>query len=260
MSNKKTCPGCKEILPLEEFWKDRHKKNSRQSRCKKCMSARFRCYSIKNKDRLRQWRRHRAIRLKNKNLNPSDSGESVCSKCKMLLPLSMFGVLRSSPCGRRGSCKPCVRESDRSRYQADRIHQLERVAEYRRIHPDKLRETKKRQYKKTPERLRRNPALKLLSSARSRLWAILKNNPNKCRASELIGCSPSHLKLHIESQFKPGWTWADWGPVFHIDHIKPCASFDMTDPAQQRACFHYTNLQPLEKELNLKKGRREIAA
>jgi hypothetical protein len=51
-------------------------------------------------------------------------------------------------------------------------------------------------------------------------------------------------------------TWENYGPVWHVDHIRPCVSFDFLDPAQQRACFHYTNLQPLFALENLKKGGR----
>ena len=40
----------------------------------------------------------------------------------------------------------------------------------------------------------------------------------------------------------------------HIDHIKPCASFDLTDPAQQKECFNYKNLQPLWAFDNISKG------
>jgi hypothetical protein len=49
-------------------------------------------------------------------------------------------------------------------------------------------------------------------------------------------------------------TWENYGPVWHVDHIRPCASFDLTDPAQQRECFHFSNLQPLFAAENLAKG------
>ena len=32
---------------------------------------------------------------------------------------------------------------------------------------------------------------------------------------------------------------------WQIDHIKPCASFDLSKESEQKKCFHYTNLQPL---------------
>ena len=61
--------------------------------------------------------------------------------------------------------------------------------------------------------------------------------------------------MHLEAQFKPGMTWDNYGlKGWHVDHIRPCASFDLRDPEQQRRCFHYTNLQPLWAEENLKKG------
>lgn len=55
-------------------------------------------------------------------------------------------------------------------------------------------------------------------------------------------------------------TWQNYGQ-WHVDHIRPCASFDLSKPEEQRACFHYANLQPLWGEENLRKtshygGRR----
>ena len=41
---------------------------------------------------------------------------------------------------------------------------------------------------------------------------------------------------------------------WHIDHIRPCSSFDLTDLEQQKQCFHYTNLQPLWWFDNIKKS------
>jgi len=72
---------------------------------------------------------------------------------------------------------------------------------------------------------------------------------------ELLGCSIEECKSYLESKFIEGMSWDNHGLYgWHIDHIIPCASFDLTDPAQQQKCFHYTNLQPLWAEENLKKG------
>ena len=61
------------------------------------------------------------------------------------------------------------------------------------------------------------------------------------------------LRAWIESKFLPGMTWEN-RRQWHIDHIMPLAKFDLSDPAQQAAAFHYTNLQPLWAKDNLRKG------
>lgn len=62
------------------------------------------------------------------------------------------------------------------------------------------------------------------------------------------------VEVHLESLFKTGMSWENYGPVWHVDHIKPCALFDLTDPEQQRICFHWTNLQPLFALDNMRKS------
>lgn len=71
----------------------------------------------------------------------------------------------------------------------------------------------------------------------------------------LIGCSIEALVTRLKSQFKPGMSWANHGQ-WHIDHKKPCKSFNLLDPKQQLQCFHYSNLQPLWAIENIKKGNR----
>jgi hypothetical protein len=75
---------------------------------------------------------------------------------------------------------------------------------------------------------------------------------------DLLGCSLGFAKLYLESLFKEGMSWDNYGygnDKWHIDHIIPCALFDFTDIEQQRRCFHYTNLQPLWQPENFKKGK-----
>lgn len=68
----------------------------------------------------------------------------------------------------------------------------------------------------------------------------------------LVGCSIDELMKHLESKFQSGMTWEN-RHAWHIDHIKPCASFNLMNPEEQRKCFHWTNLQPLWAKDNLDK-------
>ena len=72
---------------------------------------------------------------------------------------------------------------------------------------------------------------------------------------ELLGCTIPEAQKHLESQFAPGMTWENRGE-WHIDHVVPCASFDLTDPTQQLECFNYKNLQPSWARDNISKGAR----
>ncbi|MDE2097588.1 MAG: hypothetical protein KGL39_10105 [Patescibacteria group bacterium] len=90
------------------------------------------------------------------------------------------------------------------------------------------------------------------------LTSLKKYGGRKCYGSiEYLGCSIEHLKNHLESQFKTGMSWENHGiKGWHIDHIRPCASFDLSSPEQQKQCFHYTNLQPLWWHENIQKSDR----
>jgi hypothetical protein len=106
--------------------------------------------------------------------------------------------------------------------------------------------------------LARNPHIRLSNMVRCRIGRVLRGTRKSDKSFILVGCTPEFLKQYLASQFQPGMSWDNHG-AWHIDHRKPCASFDLTDPAQQKACFHYTNLQPLWAEENLRKGSRYAA-
>ena len=104
-----------------------------------------------------------------------------------------------------------------------------------------------------------SPQAKAASNLRGRIRDALRaaNATKSARTSELLGASIEEVRAHLEAQFKLGMTWDNWSfEGWHIDHIKPCASFDLTDPEQQKACFHYSNLQPLWAKDNLSKNDR----
>lgn len=104
------------------------------------------------------------------------------------------------------------------------------------------------------KRLKENPHVRAMEYARTRVRNLVKGESRSASTMALIGCSREHLVKHIESQFKDGMNWSNYGAKgWHIDHILPCASFDLTNPDHQKICFHYTNLQPLWWLDNIKK-------
>jgi len=98
---------------------------------------------------------------------------------------------------------------------------------------------------------------KLKCNLRLRLWHGIKGNVKSNSTIKLLGCSIPELRKYLENKFKFGMTWENYGKVWEIDHIKPCASFDLSKPKEQRECFHYTNLQPLSVHENRIKSRNK---
>ena len=85
--------------------------------------------------------------------------------------------------------------------------------------------------------------------------AVLNGNRKYQPTLEAIGCSVDELKLWLESQFQPGMTWDNYGE-WHIDHIIPLASFDLSKRNHQKKACHWFNLRPLWKEQNLSREKR----
>jgi hypothetical protein len=79
-----------------------------------------------------------------------------------------------------------------------------------------------------------------------RLYDAVKRNKGvkSAKTLELLGCTVEQLQTFLEAEFTEGMTWENYGE-WHIDHLRPCASFNLADPEEQKKCFHWTNLQPL---------------
>lgn len=73
---------------------------------------------------------------------------------------------------------------------------------------------------------------------------------------QFLGCSIEYFFQHIESQFKSGMSWDNYGSgdgKWEIDHIIPCNLFDLSIPDHQKACFFYKNMRPLWSNENKKR-------
>jgi hypothetical protein len=101
-----------------------------------------------------------------------------------------------------------------------------------------------------------NTEFRIKSTCRSRIRQAVKKGFRSGKTLDLLGVKDIQIVIqHLQKQFKKGMSWDNHGD-WHIDHIIPCASFDLTKPSEQKKCFHYTNLQPLWARENLKKGAR----
>lgn len=132
---------------------------------------------------------------------------------------------------------------NRDKYIAWREANIKNVREQRRIWGNKKAATD------IIYRIKRN--------LRTRIRCALKpNNAYKTDTSEnLLGCTIPFFKHYFESLFTDGMNWEKFMSAdIEIDHIKPCAKFDLTKEEEQRKCFHYSNCQPLWWYDNNKKG------
>ena len=167
--------------------------------------------------------------------------------------------------------------------EAERIRVKLSARRWRKHHPDRMRDSNRKHRLKHPEAIkerarryyvtnrvkihkvqreqyRNNPNIRLSRQLPNRLRSALHSQSKTASALQLLGCSIHQLKRHLESLFKPGMNWDNYGKGWHIDHRRPVSRFDLRDPEQQKACFHWTNLQPLWAMENIRKSNKyEIA-
>lgn len=95
---------------------------------------------------------------------------------------------------------------------------------------------------------------KIINNMRSRLSHIIRGKEKGESTAKLLGCSYSYFIKYIESQFKEGMSFKNYGQDgWVIDHIIPCAKFDLSKTEHQKKCFHFTNLRPLWAFENISK-------
>lgn len=117
---------------------------------------------------------------------------------------------------------------------------------------DKKNKETRRKYEN--HRRKTDPVFRLKKSLRDRIRDAIKGNYKKSKSYELLGCSISEYYHYLQNRFLPGMCWENYGfKGWHIDHIKPLSSFDLSTLEGQKAAFHYTNTQPLWAVDNLRK-------
>lgn len=189
-----------------------------------------------------------------------------CSSCNTDKQHGDFYKNHRTKDGFAYTCKACMADYSAKYREKNKLHRAElkrrwyiknknRIAQYSADYYVKNKNTiidKAMKYRK--ERLKSDPLFKLQKNLRHRLNKLIKQKTSRA-AIDFLGCDLDYLKTYLESQFQPGMTWYNYG-MWHVDHIKPLSRFDLLDPEQLKKACHYTNLQPLWAEDNLKKSNR----
>lgn len=122
---------------------------------------------------------------------------------------------------------------------------------YKAANPEKASAERKRHYNKVKDQ----PRNRIAKNLRKRLKEFVGTGTSLGSFSAMVGCSKSELVKHLEGQFQLGMTWDNYGfDGWHIDHIRPMASFDIEDKVTHKLVNHWKNLQPMWKDENHAKG------
>jgi len=263
---KRRCGGCSEIKSFDEFYKNHI------YRCKDCDKIAYKKWAGKNKERQRRYnieygRSRRTPEQQEKYLKRkacikerdllAKQGKRRCSLCDKIKILDVFPSDFSGRCyyDKKSYCKKCAYETWAiPRSKTERFKRMKAVWDktYNKKHRVKINKYNNKRYHS-------NIQHKFRLTLRNRLGKIIRdNNVDKTNSAlELVGCDLKFLIRFLEDQFQEGMSWDNWSrDGWHLDHIIPLDAFDLTDIEEQKKALHYTNLQPLWAEENLKKGNR----
>lgn len=217
----------------------------------------------------------------------SETEMKVCKQCNHELHLSYFTKRNSGTY--RNECKSCRCEKEKQRREAnqdmyekkDHNYYSKNKAEillknkvYRDNNSQTIQAQKKQYYENNKQRIseyhkqskdhrnaylktrsQNDPLFRTIRSLRAWIHDVLKNK-KETKTNQLIGCNSKDLKLWIEFLFSKEMSWSNYGTYWHIDHVIPISFFDIENKDEQKTCFHWTNLRPLEARMNLQKSNK----
>ena len=196
------------------------------------------------------------------NTNKNLMETKYCEGCKEDKPIEEFSTSQ-----KRRKCKKCLNKECREYKKKNRDKISVYNKQYKNDIKDEIKEynhdynlanreaIQKRQSAYQKERKKTDPVFKLAGCLRNRLRVCLKTR-NRKSTKELTGCEYAFVRDWLQSQFIDDMTFENHGEKWHIDHVLPCAKFNMLDEEEQRRCFNWTNLQPMFADDNLTKNDR----
>ena len=188
----------------------------------------------------------------------AEPGFKTCTKC------GVYGAHHKSKTRRDGldtKCKACrsaYKKVNKERLSAQRKEHYKANKERLNARSKEYYEANKERQKAYAlkyknERWKTDDGFRLRQLCRNRVWHALKGVGVKSAATmKLVGCTGDQLRTYLESNMSDELRTVDRSDL-HVDHIVPCSIFDLSREDHQRVCFHYTNLQYLHKNDNMRK-------
>lgn len=265
----KKCTKCGELKPLSEFGKDKSKKDGFRPSCKKCDAVVKRIWRSNNKEKVAEYK----LKYREDNREKIAEYKRIYNKAnadKIAKQKREYNKKNKDKIAKNKaeyylSNHERFLEKSREYCAENREANTKRAREWRKSNPERDAENHRRWREENREYLADYRKARWKENAQYRLSCLLRTRLNKFVSGGIksgsavsdLGCSVHELKDHLESQFKEGMTWDNLGVGgWHIDHIVPLSSFDLTDREQLLEACHYTNLQPLWAEENLRKGNK----
>jgi hypothetical protein len=261
---EKKCSKCGLMVPVDGFEK-------RRAQCKKCRRAycivHLREYYQRKKEKMKTdaaaYRNANKEKIaRQKAEYQQKNKEQIAMRKAVYSNANKEKIARQKTEYRQKNAKKVADLQARYRHS-----NKEKLAAYLQSNKEKIVARRAAYYQANKEKInekyytrkKTNPIFNIGCKMRNRVYCAIKSQYTKKahKTTELLGCDFPTLKRHIEKLFTKGMTWeAVMMGEIHIDHIVPCSKFNLADPAQQKACFHYKNLQPLWAADNLRKSNK----
>lgn len=272
--SEKTCVKCNMLKGITEFPVAKNNKDGYNGKCRSCLRQFNLEYRKKNSEKLREQRRvyneENKERFKDRNKKLRDKNKDKRKEYNKIYHTENKERIREQKRSYIAANKELVKKRQSEYYLRNKDRMKKLAKEYYENNKKQVKHYRKSYAKGNREKINKlardyrnnNVNAKIAGLTRTRIRETLKlNNAKKSNSSiNLLGCSIEFLRQYIESKFTNGMTWENHGLYgWHIDHIKPCSSFNLLDADQQKLCFHYTNLQPLwaTKEIAIRYGEDE---
>lgn len=212
----KICTKCNESKNLENFYKDSRTQGHYRPVCRQCQNKKY----LENKEKILRDAKERYNPIKKKQYNLQYLKENKEKIAKQ-----------------------------RKEYRAKNKEKIANESKKWRDNNKEYCKEYKRKYQK--ERLKNDYAFKIRRNVNRRINQAIKRKSNS--TISYLGCEIDVYIAYMENLFTEGMCWDNYGK-WHIDHIRPLASFNLLNETEQFEAFNYKNTQPLWAKDNLRKG------